>query len=120
MSEFAYAQMYSWKDPDSGQTKFSNVAPPWYKRGESVRGPRVIETVRGKVVDDTALSYEDRLLLSGKSPGYIENLRLQKNPEAGTRPGRAAEPAKTDTQAANRHSADTTLSPAAPGRRKGG
>ena len=76
--------MYSWKDPDTGGSYLSNIAPPWYSRGEMVSGPRVIATLGGKVVDDTACPYEERLLLSGKSNEYIEKLRQQKYRESST------------------------------------
>jgi hypothetical protein len=74
----ALAQVYSWKDPASGQSRFSNIAPPWYNRGESVSGPRVIATLGDRVIDDTALAYEQRLLLLGKSKDYVDNLLRQK------------------------------------------
>ena len=104
----AHAQMYSWKDPNTGQSKFSNIPPPWYSRGESVSGPRVTMTLGGKVVDDTALPYQDRLLLSGKSRDQIESSRLQKTPETGPRQHRIAQSAKPDSQFAGRPPADTT------------
>ena len=74
----ALAQVYSWKDPVSGQSRFSNIAPSWYSRGENVSGPRVIATLGDRVIDDTALAYEQRLLLLGKSKDYVDKLRLQK------------------------------------------
>jgi len=86
VSNLACAQVYAWKDPNTGASKFSNIAPPWYSRGEQVSGPRVIVTVGGKVVDDTALPYEDRLLLSCKSKHYIETLRLQKHQDSRPNP----------------------------------
>ena len=90
--EPVFAQMYSWKDPASGQTRFSNIAPPWYSRGEIVSGPRVIATIGDRVIDDTALAYEQRLLLSGKSRDYVDKLRAQKQqgPAAPQDPGRGA------------------------------
>jgi hypothetical protein len=90
--EPVFAQMYSWKDPASGQTRFSNIAPPWYSRGEIVSGPRVIATIGDRVIDDTALAYEQRLRLSGKSRDYVDKLRAQKQqgPAAPQDPGRGA------------------------------
>jgi len=76
----AIAQVYSWRDLASGQRRFSNIPPPWYSRGEQVRGPRVVATIGERVIDDTALPYEQRLRLSGKSQDYIDKLRLQKQP----------------------------------------
>jgi len=108
VSNAACAQVYSWKDPNTGQSHFSNIAPPWYRRTEAVSGPRVIETLDGKVVDDTALPDEDRLLLSGKSKDYVEKLQAQKDHESAARHDLIRESTKTDTRVANRPSADTT------------
>ena len=83
--EPARAQVYSWKDPATGQSRLSNIAPPWYSRGENVSGPRVIATLGARVVDDTALAYERRLLLLGKSKDYVDRLRLQRQPGADAR-----------------------------------
>jgi len=98
--------MYAWKDPNSGQSKFSNIAPPWYHRGEQVSGPRVIQTLGGKVVDDTALPYERRLLLSGKSQDYIDKLRLEKS-QVHRPPGESVhESASSDAGSPGMHSAN--------------
>jgi len=115
----AYAQVYSWKDPDTGHSRFSNIPPPWYSRGEIVSGPRVIETLGGKVVDDTALPYEDRLLLSGKSKDYIENLRLQKATASRTRQDPVRKSANSGAEAPNRQSANTAPKGPDAGRNKG-
>ena len=90
--EPVFAQMYSWKDPASGQTRFSNIAPPWYSRGEIVSGPRVIATIGDRVIDGTALAYEQRLLLSGRSQDYVDKLRTQKQqrPAAPQDPNRGS------------------------------
>jgi hypothetical protein len=119
LSGLACAQVYSWKDPDRGQSKLSNIAPPWYSRGEIVSGPRVVETLGGRVVDDTALPYEDRLLLSGKSRDYVEKLRLQKYQEPQARQDPIREPSKTTAGLANRNSADVTSARTETVRKKG-
>ena len=80
----AHAQVYSWKDSTTGATRFSNIAPYWYGPGETVSGPRVIVTIGNRVVDDTALSYEDRLLLSGKTRDQIEKMRQQRRQTSRT------------------------------------
>jgi hypothetical protein len=85
----AAAQVYSWREPATGQTKLSNMPPPWYKRGETVRGPRVVATIGGRVIDDTALAYDDRLRLSGRPKEQIDKLQPQKQPAPA-----APEPAK--------------------------
>ena len=108
----ALAQVYSWKDPASGQSRFSNIAPPWYSHGETVRGPRVVATVGERVIDDTALPYEQRLLISGKSKDTIDKLLSQKQRgHAAARPpnqASARQPANgmsaRGTSAANRGS----------------
>ncbi len=117
--ELTCAQVYSWKNPSTGKTNFSNIAPSWYSRGETVSGPRVIKTSNGRVVDDTALSYEDRLLLSGKSNEYIENLRLQKAQGFRIRQDSIRDSTKTEAQNANRHSAEAIRSDAESARKKG-
>lgn len=51
------AQMYTWKDPETGQTEMSNVAPPWYQANQpAVRGaPRTQVLLNGSVIDDTGV-----------------------------------------------------------------
>lgn len=95
VSKLAVAQMYSWKDPATGQSRFSSIAPPWYKRSEGVSGPRVIATLGEKVIDDTALSYEDRLLLSGKPKQTAIQPGLQNSLGPATARTPLADPAAT-------------------------
>lgn len=48
----AAADVYIWKDPQTGKTRMSNIAPPWLR--EPVPGQRVpkVEVVRdNKVID---------------------------------------------------------------------
>jgi hypothetical protein len=73
----AIAQVYTWREPATGQSKFSNLPPPWYSRGETVRGPRVIATIGDRVIDDTSLPYEQRLLLSEKPKSKADDSGLQ-------------------------------------------
>ncbi len=79
----AFAQVYSWRDPATGQSKLSNIPPAWYSRGETVRGPRVIATIGDRVIDDTAKPFAERLRLAGKSQDQIDKLRLQRQPDPG-------------------------------------
>lgn len=37
----ALADLYRWRDPETGSTRYSNVAPPWHGEGARVRGPAV-------------------------------------------------------------------------------
>ena len=58
----ALADMFVWKDPDTGKTRMSNIAPPWLR--EPVPGRRMpkVEVVRdNKVIDPgTALANPQR------------------------------------------------------------
>ncbi|MCX7892737.1 MAG: hypothetical protein N2544_10290 [Burkholderiales bacterium] len=49
----ADAQLYRWRDPRTGALNYSNVPPPWYRRGEGA-GPPVETIVGGKVVEQRA------------------------------------------------------------------
>ena len=66
----AFAQVYVWKDPETGQTKMSNVAPPWYRVNQpAVRGaPRTQVLLNGSVIDDTGVQ---------ASPDHISNVNTQ-------------------------------------------
>lgn len=46
----ADAQLYRWRDPETGSVKLSTVPPPWYRGGVS-SGPHVDVLVDGKVAD---------------------------------------------------------------------
>lgn len=50
----AIADIYVWRDPESGQKKFSNIPPAWYREEQRVTGPRVVVMRGSEVVDDTA------------------------------------------------------------------
>jgi hypothetical protein len=58
----ALADMYVWKDPDTGKTRMTNIVPPWLR--EPVPGKRMprVEVVRdNKVIDPgTALANPQR------------------------------------------------------------
>lgn len=45
----ARAELYRWRDPQTGATHYSSVPPAWYRRGEG--GPPVQVIVDGKPVD---------------------------------------------------------------------
>jgi hypothetical protein len=49
----ADAQLYRWRDPQSGSVKLSSIPPPWYGRGVS-NGPHVEVIMQGKAVDPMA------------------------------------------------------------------
>ena len=51
----AEAQLYRWRDPESGSVKFSSLPPPWFIRGVS-QGPHVEVLVNGKLVDPAVLA----------------------------------------------------------------
>jgi hypothetical protein len=60
-----FADVYAWKDAATGRTKISNLAPPWYKRGEEVAGPDVVVNRGPNVIDDTRLPLARRRELLG-------------------------------------------------------
>ncbi|MFM9966936.1 MAG: hypothetical protein ACKVQK_00830 [Burkholderiales bacterium] len=64
----ATAQVYQWKDAESGATRFANSAPSWYRNayGES-RAPRVQVFYYGVLVDDTSLPYDSRISLRSRT-----------------------------------------------------
>ena len=90
--EPALAQVYAWRDPATGRSKLSNIAPPWYNRSDSVRGPRVVATAGAKLIDDTALAYEHRLILLGRSNGRSERPHPQAQQESAGAREREQEP----------------------------
>ena len=53
----ASADMFVWKDPQTGRTRMSNIAPPWLR--EPVPGKRMpkVEVVRDNKVIDPALAF---------------------------------------------------------------
>ena len=63
-------------------------------------------TVGERVIDDTALSYEDRLLLSGRSREYVDKLRLQK--DRGPSAAQAANREPVKTRGSDLHPAERT------------
>lgn len=64
----ARSQVFQWKDPDTGATRFTNTAPSWYRNayGEN-RGPRVQVFYYGVLVDDTGLAFDGRQSLRARS-----------------------------------------------------
>lgn len=58
-------QLYSWKDPETGQPRFSTVAPRWYRPNAPVNGPKVVVTRGSAFIDDTSLELRDRLAMAG-------------------------------------------------------
>ncbi len=54
------AQAYRWKDPQTGTLMMSGTPPGWYSARHPVAGPRVVVSILGRDVDDTALSIEER------------------------------------------------------------
>jgi hypothetical protein len=64
----ATAQVYQWKDPSSGTTRFSNSAPPWFRAASGgLGGPRIQVYYYGYLIDDTGLSYDDRVALRAQT-----------------------------------------------------
>ena len=52
----AIAQVYTWKDPETGATKISNLRPAWFRSEQpKLKGPRTLMLLNGKVIDDSGL-----------------------------------------------------------------
>jgi hypothetical protein len=76
----AVAQVYSWRDPHTGQLRISTVPPPWLReRGTTPTGPRVHVFKDGKIVPP------ERIGAGGKV--------LEPEEQAGTPGDRGAAPA---------------------------
>jgi hypothetical protein len=60
-SPVASAEVYTWREPQSGVQRVSNVAPGWYRPYARVIGPRVVVTLDRAVIDDTAWPLVERL-----------------------------------------------------------
>lgn len=73
----ASAQVYTWKDPADGGTRVSSFPPSWYAPSAPVRGPRVVVTRGQRVVDDTALTLEERERLARRGAPPLEASRLE-------------------------------------------
>jgi hypothetical protein len=54
VSGTAWARVYQWVDPDSGNVYLSGSPPAWYRAGAA--GPRVLVYESGELVDDTTRS----------------------------------------------------------------
>lgn len=61
------AQMYVWKDPETGTTKMSNLRPEWF-RNPAMRGPHTQLLLNGRLVDDTRfpLNLDQSMLVAKK------------------------------------------------------
>jgi len=65
----AQAQVFQWKDPESGTTRFSNTPPSWYRIPQpDSRPPRVQVFYYGALIDDTSLPFETRQAMRSQSP----------------------------------------------------
>ena len=59
--------IYSWREPDTGAQRTSNIAPPWYRPDAEVAGPRVIVRLNRRVIDDTSWPLARRLEASRRA-----------------------------------------------------
>ena len=60
------AQVYTWEEPRTGETRISTIAPAWYRQPyleQVVPAPRVVVSIGTAVIDDTALPLARRLEL---------------------------------------------------------
>ena len=61
------AELFTWSDPETGATMMAGRPPAWYSSKAQVTGPRVVVTVRDRLIDDTALPMESRVAM--RRPG---------------------------------------------------
>ncbi len=62
------AQVYQWKDPNTGASRISNSAPAWFRNSLTERSaPRVKVYYYDSLVDDSGLSLEERQALRAQS-----------------------------------------------------
>lgn len=77
----ADAQLYRWRDPQTGSVKLSSIPPPWYGRGVS-NGPHVDVIMRGKAVDPMSRPGTDAAAATG---GPLPAPRMLPQPPDATR-----------------------------------
>ncbi len=77
----ADAQLYRWRDPQSGSVKLSSIPPPWYGRGVS-NGPHVEVIVQGKAADPLARPGAGE---AGAASGSLPAPRMQPQPPDASR-----------------------------------
>jgi hypothetical protein len=103
----AWARLYQWVDPDSGNVYLSGSPPAWYRAGTA--GPRVLVYESGKLVDDTAQSITREEAQALREQAVVEDQRRredltrQREAEARARAEAAeaepeAEPALTEEE----------------------
>ncbi len=81
------AQVYQWKDPQTGSTRFSNTAPSWFRNSLAERStPRVRVYYYDSLVDDSGLSLEERQALRAQSAigRFLPPLQAPRPPQAAT------------------------------------
>lgn len=93
----AVADMYTWRDPETGRTRMSNIPPPWVRDGSS--GPRV-EVIRGNRVIDipTALSKPQPPAELSPSQRAAARLPAQDKPAVAPEPPKSSKPSDEDDE----------------------
>ena len=72
----ALADVYTWRE--DGSMRITNEPPARYRLYEPVPGPRIVVTVGRRVIDDTALSMEQRRRL--RSPARVQASSAGRSP----------------------------------------
>ena len=88
----AAADVFTWKDPQTGKTRMSNIAPPWLR--EPVPGQRVpkVEVIRDNKVIDPATAFANPQRLPAQAPVIKSPPAAGAAPPAGSRPAAPAVP----------------------------
>lgn len=97
MPPAAVADMYTWKDPETGRTRMSNIPPPWLRDGSP--GPKV-EVIRGNQLITPAAAFakpQPPAELSARQRAAA-GLPAQDKPAAAPEPPKASRPSDEDDE----------------------
>ncbi len=93
----AMADMYTWKDPQTGRTRMSNIPPPWLR--DSSAGPKV-EVIRGNQLITPAVAFskpQPPAELSARQRAAA-GLPAQDKPAVTPEPTKASRPSDEDDE----------------------
>ena len=88
----AAADVFIWKDPQTGKTRMSNIAPSWLR--EPVPGQRVpkVEVIRDRKVIDATTAFANPQRLPEPAPAIKATPPAAAGQPAGSRPAAPAVP----------------------------
>jgi len=93
----AVADMYIWKDPQTGGTRMSNIPPPWLRDGSG--GPQVEVVRENKVIDvTTSLTKPQPPAELSARQRALARLPEQDKPVVAPEPPKSAKPDDEDDE----------------------